>query len=375
MHPVKKGLILVIIIASFVIIYNLFTQNENIKKEIQKQIDVQKKEINKEGFETTTSTTVQNEMTELRESAEKKGLELTIQPIAEKYMEYPLREFMIKSSYNSAIVNNTASKDAIAFVLGRGCRLLDFEIYTRQTPNGKDEEYVSYSEDPEYRKIETGLTLSLENALNAVAANAFSPPSPAPGDPLFIQLRIKNNTNAAYSRISSLIDKILDKRVYTVPVTGSTPLKDINGKVIIILDVLSAPDYNKYSKCLSSDLGCVELKTKIGMLSGTTDLPKYSYTDYYDLTLRPIMITPNSDRTDVRTFMMVAPPEVGGNKMTFPNDNALLKLPAQMLLVPFYNQTDDLKKYEAKFNTCNSPFCAIGPVQRTANRKNAEKLQ
>ena len=63
MHPVKKGLILVIIIASFVIIYNLFTQNENIKKEIQKQIDVQKKEINKEGFETTTSTTVQNEMT------------------------------------------------------------------------------------------------------------------------------------------------------------------------------------------------------------------------------------------------------------------------------------------------------------------------
>jgi hypothetical protein len=371
MHPVKKGLILVIIIASFVIIYNLFTQNENIKKEIQKQIDVQ----TKEGFETTTSKTVQNEMTELRESAEKKGLELTIKPIADEYMEYPLREFMIKSSYNSAIVNNTASKDAIAFVLGRGCRLLDFEIYTRQTPNGKDEEYVSYSEDPEYRKIETGLTLSLENALNAVAANAFSPPSPAPGDPLFIQLRIKNNSNSAYSRISSLIDKILDKRIYTVPVTGSTPLKDINGKVIIILDVLSAPDYNRYSKCLTTDLMCVPLTTKIGMLSGTTDLPKYSYMDYYDLTQKPIMIASNSDRTDVRTFMMVAPPEVGGNKMTIPNDDAMLLLPAQMLLVPFYRQNDDLKKYEAKFNTCNSSFCAIGPVQRRANRKNAEKLQ
>lgn len=370
MHPVKKGLILVIIIASFVIIYNLFAQNEIIKMEIQKQIDAQKKE----GFQTAT-TTMQNEMTELRKSAEQKGLELTIKPIAEKYMEYPLREFMIKSSHNSAIVDKTASADAIAFVLGRGCRLLDFEIYTRKMPNGKDVEYVSYSEDPEYRKIETGLTLTLENALNAVAANAFSPPSPAPGDPLFIQLRIKNNSNAAYSRISTVIDKILDKRVYAKPVNGSIPLKDINGKVIIILDVLSAPDYNRYSKCLSDDLGCVELKTKIGMLSGTTDLPKYSYTDFYDLTQTPIMVTPNSDRTDIKTFMMVAPPEVGSNNMTFPNDNALLKLPAQMLLVPFYKQTEDLKKYEAKFNTCNSSFCAIGPVQRASYKKNSENLQ
>jgi hypothetical protein len=111
------------------------------------------------------------------------------------------------------------------------------------------------------------------------------------------------------------------------------------------------------------------------MLSGTTDLPKYSYTDYYDLTQTPIMVTPNSDRTDVKTFMMVAPPEVGGNKMTFPNDDAMLMLPAQMLLVPFYRQNDDLKKYEAKFNTCNSSFCAIGPVQRASYKKNSENLQ
>lgn len=370
MHPVKKGLILVIIIASFVIIYNLFTQNEIIKIEINKQI----KNLNKEGFQATT-TTVQNEMKELRESAEQKGLALTIKPIDEKYMNYPLREFMIKSSHNSAIIDKTASSDAIAFVLERGCRLLDFEIYTRKMPNGKDVDYVSYSEDPEYRKIETGLTLTLENALNAVAANAFSPPSPAPGDPLFIQLRIKNNSNAAYSRISTMIDKILDKRVYKIPVNGSTPLKDINGKVVIILDVLSAPDYNRYSKCLSSDLGCIELKTQIAMLSGNTDLPKYSYMHYYDLVQIPIMVTPNSDRTDVKTFIMVAPIDMGSNNMTFPNEDALLRLPVQMLLVPFYKQTDDLKKYEAKFNTFNSSFCPIGPVQRASYKKNSENLE
>jgi hypothetical protein len=366
MHPVKKALILVIIIASFVIIYNLLSQNKIIKTEMQKQIDAHKKEINKEGFDA---------MKELRESAEKKGLELTILPVASKYMDYPLREFMIKSSYNSAIVNNVASKEAIQFVLGRGCRLLDFEIYTRKTPSGKEVEYVSYSEDPEYRKIETGLTLTLENALNTVAGNAFSPPSPAPTDPLFIQLRIKNNSNAAYSRISTMIDSILGSKVYTKELNGSTPLKEINGKVIIILDVLSAPDYNRYSKCLNTDMNCIELTTKLGLLSGTVDLPRYSYTEYYDLTHAPIMVAPNSDRTDVRTFMMVAPPEVGSKNMQIPKNNALVKLPVQMLLVPFYRQTDDLKKYEEIFNKCNSSFCAIGIMLREDRKKNAEDLQ
>ena len=362
MHLIKKILILVIIIASFVIIYKLTKENEIIKQEIQKQ--VAERNMQREGFSTS--------MDELQKSAEKKGLELTIKPLSAKYADFPLREFMIKSSYNSAIVNKTADKEAIIFALTRGCRVLDFEVYTRKIMNGKDDEYVSYSDDPEYRTIKTALNLTLENALNNVAANAFSSPSPAPTDPLFIQLRIKNNSNDAYNRISKLIEKIFGSRLYVgEPVNGSTPINKLIGKVVIVLDALSAPDYDRYSTCMN-DPGCVPLTKRVGLVSGTVDLPKYSYTDYYDLTQTPIMVDPKTKRTDVRTFMMVTPPEIGGDKMTIPDEDSLTRLPIQMLLVPFYKQTDDLKKYEETFNKCESSFCAMGQIFKEHNKKNAE---
>jgi len=365
MQKIKKLLILVIIVASFVIIYKLFKENETIKKEIQKKIN--NKIIEKEGFETN----VQKEMNELRSSSEKKGLELTVKPIPDKYMDFPLREFMIKSSYNSAIINKTASKEAIEFVLTRGCRVLDFEIYTRKMDNGKDIEYISYSDDPEYRTIKTGLTLTFEDALKTVATNAFSPPSPCPTDPLFIQFRIKNHSNQAYSRISKLVDSILGKRLYG-STNGSTPIKNLIDKTIIILDALSAPNYYKLSECPSDDISCTPLISKIGMISGTVDLPKSPYGDYFDLTQTPIMVDPKTDKTDVRTFMMVTPDDVGGDIISFPNDNAQSRLPIQMLLVPFYRQNDDLKKYEDKFNECQSSFCAMGRFYRDSYKKNSE---
>ena len=76
MELVKKVLILVIIIASFFIIYNLLSQNEIIKKEIQKQINSQ----NKEGFETNIQ-----ELRELRE----KAIALADVIADEHYVAYP----------------------------------------------------------------------------------------------------------------------------------------------------------------------------------------------------------------------------------------------------------------------------------------------
>ena len=356
MHIIKKLLILVIIVASFFIIHSLMQENTMIKKKIQTEIDNNTKETNKEGFQATVS----EEITELQKSAEKKGLELKIKPIDTKYQDFPLREFMIKSSYNSAIINKTASKDAVLFAIGRGCRLLDFEIYTRDNV-----EYISYSEDPEYRTIHTGLTLSLENALIVVASNAFSNTN----DPMFIQLRIKNNSKEAYNRISKLLNEVFGKKLYgnteTIKVNGSTPIKHIMGRVVIILDALSAPDYDKY--------GEKSLIPQVGMISGSVDLPKYSYSEYYDLTQSVIMVNNKTGRTDVKTFMMIAPPEIGGNIMTYPNKETLEKLPVQMFLVPFYRQTDELKNYEEIFNDCESSFCTLGEFMRNSNKKNAEK--
>lgn len=333
--------------------------------EVKNQIDKQLSETKKEGFSTAL---IKEESENLNSEATALGRELTLKPVSKKYLDFPLREFMIKSSYNSAIINKTASTEAIEFVLSRGCRLVDFEIYTRNLENAKDTEFVSYSndpDDPDRLKINTGLTLTLENAMLFVAANAFSGLSPLPNDPLFIHLRFKNNSREAYMRTAKMLQNIFGERLHKNPVTGSIPISEVMGKVVIVLDAKSSPEYYKLSECSSkgTDLNCVPFSQYIGLVSGTADLPKYSYTDFFDLSQTPLMVNP-TDRTDVNRFLMVTPPEIGGNYATIPSKSDLLKLPVQMLLVPFYKQNDKLKEYEKIFNKCQSAFCPLGPFIR-----------
>jgi hypothetical protein len=358
MHIVKKLMILVIVVASFAIIYKLVQENTIMRNQMA--------EMKYETFQTE----IQKESTELLENAKTQGLELTVKPLSEKskQLDFPLRDFMIKSSYNSAIIEKTSSREAIEFVIGRGCRLLDFEIYTRDT-----KEYVSDSNDPEYRDLQTGLTLSFEQAMTAIAANAFSSPAPAPTDPLFIHLRIKNHSKAAYKRISKIIRDVFGNKLYMGSVNGSTPIRQLIGKVVIIVDAMSAPDYYRYSKCSETELNCVPLTDLVNLVSGTVELPKYSFTNYSDLAHTQISVDFNTDQTNVKTFLMATPPEIGGDLVSFPNKTALLQLPVQMLLVPFYRQNEDLKKYEEIFNECGSSFCALGPMIRASYQNNAER--
>lgn len=372
MHIIKKLLILLIIVASFVIIYRLLKQNSEVKEQIEKQIAG----LKIEGFAQIDPApqvgdpapqvgdpAVKEEVEILNNEASSLGRELTLKPVSEKYSNFPLREFMIKSSFNSAIIDKTASTDAIDFVLKRGCRLIDFEIHTRNLTNAKETEFVSYSDDPKYESIETGLTLTLEKALLFVAANAFSGLSPLPNDPIFIQLRIKNNSKEIFNRTSKSITTIFGDRLYKKPVNGSTPIKEIMGKVVIILDAMSSRNYENEAKCFENELNCIPYTEYVGLVSGTADLPKYSYTDYYELTSGPVMVS-NTGRTDISRFMMITPPEIGGDKVSIPNINNLKRLPVQMMLVPFYKQTEDLKKYEEIFNKCQSAFCPLGPFIR-----------
>lgn len=364
MNIVKKLLIVLIIIVSFVIIHRLLKQNSEVKEQIGKQVV----NLKKEGFVAAAGDQAsKTEAENLNNEASALGRELTLSTVSERYLDFPLREFMIKSSYNSAIINKTASTDALDFTLKRGCRLVDFEIYTRNFDLTKETEFISYSDDPDYLTINTGLTLTLERAMTFVAANAFSALSPLPNDPIFIHLRFKNNSREAYNRTSKILQSIFGERIYKKTVTGSTPIKEIMGKVVIIFDALSSPEYYKLSACSpeGADLNCVPFSQYVGLVSGTVDLPRYSYTEYYDLTQTPLMVA-STDRTDVMRFIMVTPPEIGGSRATIPGKNDLLNLPVQMLLMQFYKQSEELKKYEEIFNNCKSAFCPLGPFIRAS---------
>ena len=185
MHPIKKLLVLVIVLLTFFIIYNLLKSRQIMKIKYASDKEVFKLE----GFS---------------DENEKEGTE--IKSIPQKYLSLPIREFIVKSSYNSAInTENLAEKKQIQRVLERGCRLVDFEIYTRENI-----EYVSYSNDPQYKSMNTvndvDNRLPLSEAFNTLIGYAFTEPVPSPNDPLFIVLRIKNNSAEAYQRIATLID-------------------------------------------------------------------------------------------------------------------------------------------------------------------------
>jgi hypothetical protein len=353
MHPIKKFLILVIVLIAIFIIYNLLKSRQNIKINYEKE-----KKVLKEGFETGSkdASGVQN------------ASGVSISSIPRKYLRLPIREFIIKSSYNSAINNeNIAEKKQIMAVLERGCRLLDFEIYTRNNI-----EYVSYSEDSEYKSMDTenesSNRLSLSDAFSTTIGYGFTTPSPSPNDPLFISLRIKNNSAETYSRIATLIDYAFKNRLYQGNVTSATPLGQIMSKVIIILDRTSSPEYRSYMNC--SDTTCYKLTKYVNMEAGTIGFSKYTYTNLETLSQNLVMPTKKGLRTNIKTFMMITPIQL--DQLKPPNaKNTVSKWFPQFLLYKFYKPSEELTDYENIFNENQTAFVPVSTVISNSRKKNS----
>jgi hypothetical protein len=292
--------------------------------------------------------------------------------IPEKYLDLPIREFIVKSSYNSAISGLYAGKDALKLVLERGCRFVDFEIFSRD-----DIEYVSYSGDPEYKSMGTenisDNRLKLADALNTLAGSAFSSPAPSTNDPLFVLLRIKDNTAPAYKRIAKRINTAFSERLFKGTFNSGTPLRDLTGRVVIFLDTLSAPKWNEYDKCDSNDTECLD--KVVHLEAGTTNFPLYVYSDL--LSLPSIKVNRNTKnlKTDINSFMIVQPPQFDAIKAPKPAD-ALDKWHPQFLSYKFYQPGSEmLTEYEAIFNKTGCSFVPMSVYIADSNLKNANNRE
>jgi len=344
MHLAKKFLILVIILVAFFIIYNLLKTRQTNKLNYAKE-----KQALKEGFESPG---------------------VSIGSLPPKYLALPIREFIVKSSYNSAInEKSVADKAQIQKVLERGCRLIDFEIYTRNNI-----EYVSYSEDPEYQSMDTKNEsdgrLSLANAFTTTIGYAFTQPSPSPNDPLFVMLRIKNNSAEAYSRIATLIENNFKNKLYKGEVNRETLLNDIMGKVIIILDTTSSPDYEKIIKCPSTP--CFKLSDYVNMEAGSIQFQKYTYANLDTLPRKSVMPDANGLKTDIVSFKMITPAQIDQLKPPDPED-ILFKLYPQFLLYKFYKNSDELIAYENVFNESQSSFVPVSVFVLKERKRNSAR--
>lgn len=207
----------------------------------------------------------------------------------------PLYKCFIKSSMNSAYDGANISTDMVLYILSRGYRFLDFEVYY-ETPNvivGADgkKPTAAPSIDAVVGFSNTGSSPSVSNTrvllsdiLNVITMNAFTNPSPNNDDPLFIQIRpmyVSMNpnddekTNSAKKSKNTALNTQIEKALgalsavqYSGQVTAGTKMNKLNGKIIVVMDSKSNA-MNTKSEKLTNNL--------INMSFFTNDFKMYDY--------------------------------------------------------------------------------------------------
>lgn len=211
-----------------------------------------------------------------------------------------LKEYFIKSSYNSAYSGTSVSTNSVIDVLKRGCRFLDFEVFYI---DGKAQ--VAYSTD---NSRISGNCILLSNVFDTLITNGFSN-APNSGDPLFIQLRIKSKPTidaGIFPLIVASIQSKLGNRVYQGSVSGETPIRNIMGKIVLVIDQKTCPEFSEYN----------DLVALTNMVSSGNKLHKYNYSTTIQMATTPI--TANSDgTTNISKTMKIVEPNSDVQNSTF----------------------------------------------------------
>jgi hypothetical protein len=312
---------------------------------------------NKEGFVFFSSP-------ETDLSSLKKDNNVKIQNTNVKQYDLPLKEFCIKASYNSAYTGSYINKDMVKYVISRGCRFLDFEVYMIE---GKP--YVGYSTDPSYTILDTKNSVLLDNIFNIIVSNAFTTLGcPNSSDPIFINLRIKSNDPSVYKEVAKTVDVNLKSKLYDKQVTKTTKLSALIGKIILTIDKTLNYDYKSLSKCSPSDKYCIDLSRYVTLENGSEDLFLIKYNDIMRETTNPVHILNDNIHTDVRNMMYISPDI---NSKTNNNMFQLIKdYGAQIVPYRFYFKDAELTKYEDFFDENKSAFVPLSNLIKYVDKYN-----
>ena len=260
-----------------------------------------------------------------------------------------IRNFYIKSSFNSAYTGGYVNLEMIKYVLTRGCRFLDFQVFIKD-----DIPIVAYSDDvtdSSFSHFTSKSAVSLEGVLSTIISNAFTDTSPNPKDPLFIQLHINTLLPGAYDDIASIIHANLKDRLHNGIVDINTQLTDLMGKIVLIVDNLTSPGYQNHSSCTISN--CVNLKNLVNMDSGTSMIRIYNEADL-------MMQSFNPPDPGVYMIRIILPSKSMLYGITNPNYSYLMKnYGAQIVTMAFYKNDTRLASYEEMFRNAKSAFVHI----------------
>jgi hypothetical protein len=262
-----------------------------------------------------------------------------------------LRDYCIKSSSNSAYSGGFMNLNAIKYVLSRGCRFLDFEVYYKD-----GFPIIAYSNstyDPSYSSFTSkGLPISLDGVFSTILLYAFNDNSPNQSDPLFIHLRIKSQINDAYQAIATSASNILKNRLYMGQVGPETPISTLKGQIVLMVDRGTSPNYANYPTCLPGQANCYNLKNVVNMESGSDNVRVYKENDLLNQSINP---------PDPSVYMMRIVLPQSGIFGTRNCDSMYLveNYGAQMIAQGFYINDARLSVYEDMFRTYKTAFVPI----------------
>lgn len=195
MNIFRKLLLLLIVVIFTIIIVKILKNRNDIYNMIElnknKDIESFKPRDNKKMHESVK-----------RVAIDPKQFPNKITSFSKNVKDMELNNFCIKGSVNSAYTGEYITPIMVQYVLSRGCRALDFEVYMNdenraivgyspdQTALNPSSKYVANKKFPLLKQI---LKTTIQSAFNSTNGTKYSTPNL--DDPLFINIRLKTNAS------------------------------------------------------------------------------------------------------------------------------------------------------------------------------------
>lgn len=262
---------------------------------------------------------------------------------------FKLRDYYIKAAYNAfnpdKFKNSTVSMDACLYVLARGCRFIDFEVFSVD-----NQPVIAASSVNSFNYKEMYNHIPVSDALEVLGSYAFSGSKcPNPGDPFIIHMRMMSRNVTMYDNLAKIITQSKSVarnllgpkygREFQTKDLGNENLSDFRGKVILMVDGTN-PVYRK-----------TKLFELINMSSNTMFLSKYTYFGVKNIG------DPQAFKDANKKNMCLVIPDKGGRPI---NDghNGPFTWGCQIAAMCFQEEARDekLKAYEDKFASVGYAF-------------------
>jgi hypothetical protein len=348
----------------------------------------------REGFQENQSNIDSAAAAELQSVRKNNTTTLSINSVSSNSQKYAINQYVIKGSQNSALSGTYVNLQMIHYVLSRGCRFLDFEIYCLSD----NKVYVAYYDggaDPTLDPIQiTTNKILLADVITTILNGAFTTSiSPNSSDPVFVQLRVSNNEE--YNELNGITDQMIYQKIanviyasvsstnnmsvlYNGKITSKTPLSKLMGKIIFIMDKTHNLNYASIGGCETVSSSCVDLNSIVNYDSmtesnGQTTISK---TSYKNLIKMANTITTFDDNGITVNSKSLSWQLVLNDKANEDSYKIIRNYGAQIFLCRFdINDSfspGNLANYEGIFNYYSSAYVPLGNAIRYIQRQSSD---